>query len=288
MALAALALAIAIAQPAAAETPVPVLRAHVTDTARLLTPGAVAALEAKLAGYEAETGHQIAVLVVDSTGDEPIEQFAFRVAEQAQLGRKGIDDGALLVVAKADRRARIEVGYGLEGAIPDVIAKRLIEEVLVPRFRAGDFAGGLDAATDGLMRAARGEAMPAPQRPHVSQRGVTDPIGFLLFVGLLSTIVGAPFRRRMRPLGALVGGAVAGTIAWFVLHVALWSAVAFAIGTLLGWLGPTSGMPGGPFGGYRGGYRGGYGGGFGGGFGGGGGWSGGGGSFGGGGASGSW
>jgi uncharacterized protein len=258
----------------------------VTDTAGLLTPRDQAALESKLARYEAETGHQLALLVVDSTGDEPIESYALRVAMAAQLGRKGIDDGALLVVAKGDRRARIEVGYGLEGAIPDVIAKRLIEEVLVPRFRTGDFAGGIDAATDALMRAARGEAMPTPQRPRVSKRSVNDPIGLILFVSLLSTVVGAPFRRRMRPLGAFFGGAVAGAIAWFLLHVALWSGVAFAIGTLLGWLGPTSGMRGGPFGGYRGGYGGGFGGGFGGG--GGGGWSGGGGSFGGGGASGSW
>jgi uncharacterized protein len=224
------------------------------------------------------------VLVVGSTGDEPIEQFALRVAENAQLGRKGIDDGALLVVANTDRRARIEVGYGLEGAVPDVIAKRLIEEVLVPRFRAGDFAGGIDAVTDGLMRVARGDAMPAPQRRSAARRSVNDPIGTVLFLSLFSTVIGAPFRRRMRPLGALVGGAAAGAIAWFLLHVAAWSAIAFAIGALLGWIGPTSGMGGGPMG-YGRGYGGGFGGG---GFGGGGGWSGGGGGFGGGGASGGW
>jgi len=260
----------------------------VTDTAGLLTPDRVAALEAKLARYEAETGHQLAVLVVDSTGDEPIESFALQTAMQAQLGRKGIDDGALLVVAKSDRRARIEVGYGLEGAIPDVIAKRVIEELLVPRFRTGDFAGGIDAATDALMRAARGEAMPAPKRSPAARRSVNDPIGLVLFLAVLSTMIGAPFRRGMRPLGALLGGAAAGTIAWFLLHVALWSAAAFALGALLGFVGPTSGMRrGGPFGGYGGGYGGGWGGGFGGG-GGGGGFGGGGGSFGGGGASGSW
>ena len=231
------------------------------------------------------------MLLVDTTGGEAIETWAFRVAQGARLGRKGIDDGALLVVAKSDRAARIEVGYGLEGAIPDAIAKRIIEDVMIPRFREGDFAGGIDAATDALMKAARGEALPAPPpRPAVRRpQGVGDPIGFVLFLAVLATMVGAPFRRSARPLGALLGGAVAGGVAWLVLRVAFWSAVAFAIGTVLGFIGPTSGMgrPG-RFG--RGGFGGGFGGGgFGGGFGGGGGgWGGGGGSFGGGGASGRW
>jgi uncharacterized protein len=266
---------------------VPALRARVTDLAGLLPPERVAALEAKLAEHERATGNQIAVLTVDTTDGEPIESFALRVLQTWKLGRKGIDDGALVVVAKADRTARIEVGYGLEGAIPDAIAKRIIEDVMLPRFREGDFAGGLDAATDALTKAARGEALPPPTRPTARDRSIGDPIGFLIFLSILSSVVSAPFRGRMRPFGALLGGTIAGAVAWFMLHVAFWSAVAFAIGTLLGWIGPTSGMGGGRRSRWGGG---GFGGGWsrGGGFGGGGGWSGGGGGFGGGGASGRW
>jgi uncharacterized protein len=277
-------LGFAFALPARAEIPVPPLRARVTDQAGLLPPERVAALEAKLAEHERATGNQIAVLTIDTTDGEPIESFALRVAEAWKLGRKGIDDGAVVVVAKSDRAARIEVGYGLEGAIPDAIAKRILEDVMLPRFREGDFAGGLDAATDALTRAARGEALPPPTRPTARNRQIGDPIGFVLFLSVLSTMVSAPFRRRARPVGALLGGAVAGGIAWFVLHLAFWSAVAFAIGTLLGWIGPTSGVGGGRTRGWGGG---GFGGGWSGG-GGGGGWSGGGGGFGGGGASGRW
>jgi len=275
-----------LALPARAEIPVPPLRAHVTDLAQLLSRDRVAALEAKLAGYESETGHQLAVLTIDTTEGEPIESFALRVAEAWKLGRKGIDDGALLVVAKQDRAARIEVGYGLEGAIPDAIGKRILEDTMFPRFRAGDFAGGIEAATDLMMRAARGEALPPPRRTERAP-SVQDPIAFVLFLSFFASVLGAPFRRRRRPLGALFGGAIAGVVAWFLLRVALWSAVAFALGCFFGWFGPTTGMAGRRGRGWR---PGGFGGGFGGGGfgGGGGGWSGGGGSFGGGGASGSW
>lgn len=278
-------LAVALALPASAEIPVPALRARVTDQAGLLPPDRVAALEAKLARHETETGNQIAVLTVETTDGEPIESYALRVAETWKLGRKGVDDGALLVVAKTDRAARIEVGYGLEGALPDAATKRIIEDVMIPRFRAGDFAGGLDAATDAMLAAARGEALPAPPpRRSNDGRGSVDPIAFLFFVSLLSTVIGAPFRRKLRPLGALVGGVFAGGVAWFVLKVAFWSALAFAAGAALGWMGPTSAMGAGRRGGFGGGFGGGGfgGGGFGGGFGGGGG------GFGGGGASGRW
>jgi uncharacterized protein len=278
---------VAIALPARAEIPVPALRARVTDLAGLLPADRVAALEAKLANHETATGNQIAVLTVPTTDGEPIESFALRVSETWQLGRQGVDDGVLVVVASQDRRARIEVGYGLEGTIPDAIAKRVIAEQMGPRFRAGDFAGGIDAAVDTLLAAARGEALPAPApaaRRNVP--GVDDPIAFVLFLSLFSSFVGQPFRKKLRPLGALVGGGVAALLAWVILHVAFWSAVAFAFGALFGWIGPASHLGGG-----RGGRRwgGGYGGGGGwSGGGGGGGFSGGGGRFGGGGASGSW
>ena len=260
----------------------PALRARVTDLAHLLPADRAQSLEETLARFEEETGDQIAILTVPTTAGEPIESFALRVAEAWKLGQKGTDNGILLVVASQDRRARIEVGYGLEGAVPDVVAHRVIDEVMGPRFRAGDFAGGLEAATQALMAAARGEARDRPP----AQRGAPheDPIAALFFAALFGAILSAPFQ-RVRPLRALLGGALSGGIAWLLLASLAWAGVAFAIGLLLGSLG-TGGLGG------RGGGFGGPiflpgGGGFGGGSGGGG-FGGGGGGFGGGGASGSW
>ena len=270
------------ALPVRAEIPVPALRARVNDLAQLLPPDREQALEAKLARYEAETSHQLAVLTIDTTDGEAIEPFAMRVAEQWKLGRKGVDDGAVLIVAKQDRTARIEVGYGLEGPIPDAIAKRIIEDAMIPRFRAGDFPSGIEAAVEWMMRAARGEALPAARRRPVGESPPGDPIAFVVFLSIFASMVGAPFRKRMRPLGALLAGGVAGGVAWFLLHLVQWSALAFALGALFGWIGPTMALPGARRGGFGGG---GFGGG---GFGGGGGFSGGGGGFGGGGASGRW
>jgi uncharacterized protein len=115
-----------------------VLRARVTDSADLLPPAAEARLEAALARFESETSHQIAVLTVPELGGEAIEPFALRVAERAQLGQRGLDNGMLLVVAAKERRARIEVGYGLEGVVPDAVGKRVLEDTIFPRFRVGD------------------------------------------------------------------------------------------------------------------------------------------------------
>ncbi|MBS1105651.1 MAG: hypothetical protein H6Q91_1153 [Deltaproteobacteria bacterium] len=248
-------------------------------------------LEQTLAQFESETSHQIAVLTVPTTDGEPIESFALRVAESWKLGRKGADNGILLVVAAKDRRARIEVGYGLEGVVPDAIGKRVIEDVMIPRFREGDMPGGIDAAADALMRAARGEQIPFAKRPlrDPGSQG-TDPMGLVLFASVVASVLWIPFRGgRLRPLGALLGGATAAGFVFLVLKVAGWAALAFALGTLFGWMGPAlpagAGHRGriGSGGGFGGGGFGGFGGG-----GGGGGFSGGGGGFGGGGASGSW
>jgi uncharacterized protein len=269
---------------------VPALHARVTDLANLLLPDQERALDAKLARFEAETSNQIAVLTVPSLEGEPIESFSMRVAEAWKLGRKGADNGLLLVIAAQDHAARVEVGYGLEGVVPDVVAKRVIEDVMFPRFRAGDFAGGIDAAVDALMRAARGEVVPIERRPARPRGSGTDPIPLLLFVSMFSSMLWLPFRGgRLRPIGALLGGVVSGGVVWLLLRALGWAAAAFALGTLFGWIGPGRGGLGGRrgpifWGGLPGG-RGGFGGG---GFGGGGGFSGGGGGFGGGGASGRW
>ena len=161
-ALAALALALGLlagAPPVAAEVAIPPLRARVTDLTATLDDAQRQSLEQALAAFEARKGAQIAVLVVPSTQPETIEQYAVRVEESWKLGRKGVDDGVLLVVAKDDRRLRIEVGYGLEGTIPDVVAKRVIEEDIAPRFKQGDFYGGIRAGTERLMRLVDGESL---------------------------------------------------------------------------------------------------------------------------------
>ena len=134
-----------------------------TDLTETLTPDQTAKLEQKLAAFEARKGSQIAVLIVPTTQPEAIEQYSIRVAEQWKLGRKGVDDGALLLVAKDDRALRIEVGYGLEGALPDAIAKRIIEDIIVPRFKTGDFYGGIDAGVDAMIKVVDGEPLPPPQ-----------------------------------------------------------------------------------------------------------------------------
>ncbi|MBB4818349.1 uncharacterized protein HNP29_001725 [Pseudomonas alcaligenes] len=147
---------------AGAAQPVPALTQRVTDLTATLDAGQSAALEHQLAALEKEKGAQLAVLIIPSTGEESIEAYAIRVFEQWKLGRKGVDDGILLLVAKDDRALRIEVGYGLEGAVSDVLASRIIRERITPAFREGDFFGGIQAGTDALSGLVRGEPLPKP------------------------------------------------------------------------------------------------------------------------------
>jgi uncharacterized protein len=272
---------------AGAEVAVPPLGARVTDLTGTLSGGAVARIEAKLANFEAKKGSQIAVLIVPSTQPEEIEQYGIRVAEAWKLGRKGVDDGAILIVAKNDRRMRIEVGYGLEGALPDAIANRIIAETVAPHFKAGDFDGGVEAGVDQMISVVNGEPLPQPD----TKWEHTPRITHLLPILLVIVVVAGGVLRSMfgRVFGSLATGGLAGAIAWFVSHLLPIGVgagvVAFLFAMLSG--GARGGWSGGPgWGGGLGGL-GGFGGGRGGGFGGGG-FSGGGGGFGGGGASGSW
>ncbi len=256
--------------------------ARVVDQTGTLTRENRAALERMLEQFEKRKGSQIAVLMVPTTDGEPIEQFSLRAAEKWKLGRKRVDDGALLVVAKDDRAMRIEVGYGLEGALNDATAKRIIAEVIAPRFREGDFFGGISAGVDRMMRVIDGEPLPAPARSAPAAHGDTFQylpvllVAALAVVGVLRAILG-------RALGAVAAGGAVGVLAWILAGTLLVGVVAGALAFILTLLG---GLGGRRFGGYGGGWGGG---GFGGGsWGGGGGFSGGGGSFGGGGASGRW
>jgi len=266
--------------------PVPALSARVTDLAATLSAGDRQALEAKLAAFERATGAQIAVLIVPTTEPEPIEAYSIRVADAWKVGRKGRDDGVLFLVAKDDRRMRLEVGYGLEGMITDAIARRIIAEDVAPKFRGGNFAAGIDAGVDRIVAIVEKGDLAPPEQRSSTQRGAAGidwgMVAILALVvlpavgGVLKAIFG-------KVGGATVGSAFAGGLAWWVLGSLALAAVAaviawFAI-LIFGGAGST-------LGGRRGGgvwIPSGGGGGMGG-----GGWSGGGGGFGGGGASGNW
>src|SRR5580693_25483 len=154
---------------ALADVAVPPLTGRVVDQTATLSSGDIASLTQTLKDLQARKGSQIAVLIVPTTAPEAIEQYSIRVAEAWKIGRKKIDDGAILLVAKDDHKLRIEVGYGLEGALTDVTARRIIDEVITPKFRSGDFAGGISDGVDRIMAVVDGEPLPAPQ-PRPQQR----------------------------------------------------------------------------------------------------------------------
>jgi uncharacterized protein len=266
---------------------VPALTARVIDQTGSLSTATAAHITSKLEALEAQKGSQVVVLIVPTTQPEEIEQFDIRVVEEWKLGRKGVDDGAVLVIAKNDRRVRIEVGRGLEGVLTDATANRIIDEDITPRFKQGDFDGGIRVGVDRMISAISGE--PLPPVDHKWQRsGGVGHLLPLLLVGVF--VVSGVLRSMLGPLGGSIAtGGVVG-VATFLLSQILFigigaGVVAFLFALLRG------SIPGGGMGGL-GGMRGFGGGGFGtGGFGGGGfggGFSGGGGGFSGGGASGSW
>lgn len=261
--------------------PIPPLDSPVVDTTGTLDAAQRQALVQQALALQQRKGSQLQILIVPSTRPEDIAQYTTRVFEQWGIGRKGVDDGVLLVVAKNDRRVRIEPGYGLEGAIPDAIANRVIQEYLVPRFRDDDYAGGIAEATAALVRLVDGEELPAPLASN-RDPGDGDATFFVaLFIGgVASMLARLLFARRSRPLKGVLAALLGGGAGWLLLSLAgggIAAAVAFFLS--LGGLSPGGFARGGGFG------SGGFGGG---GFGGGGGWSGGGGRSGGGGASGSW
>ena len=254
--------------------PVPSLTGRVVDLTGTLSADERGRLESRLAAFEREKGAQIAILLLPTVKPEAIEQYSMRVVEAWKLGRKGVDDGVLLLVAKQDKRLRIEVGYGLEGAVNDATAKRIVSETITPRFKQGDFYGGINAGLDVLIKVVGGEPLPPPKAvPASAGASQADgygldsllPIGFILiFVvgGVLRAIFG-------RFLGAGIVATVAAFIAWLIasslLIGGIVGAIAFVVSLFAGLTGGGWSSGGGA-----------------------GGFSGGGGSFGGGGASGDW
>lgn len=251
----------------AAQLVVPPLSGHVTDLTATLTPEQTRALEQGLQDFETRKGSQIAVLMVATTAPETIEQYSLRVVEQWKLGRKKIDDGALLIVAKEDRAMRIEVGYGLEGALNDAVSKRIISELITPKFREGDFYGGIEAGVQGMMRVIEGEALPAADKRQAKIARIEDYLP-LIFV---FTLLGGGFLRALlgRFPGAVATGGLVALLAWSIAEAVLLALFAGILAMLFSLLGGRHGF----FGAYRGGS---------------GGFRGGGGGFGGGGASGRW
>ena len=263
-----------------AQGPVPPLTGRVTDLTAALTAEQKLVLDGTLQAFEARKGSQLAVLIVPTTSPETIEQYSIRVAEAWKLGRKKIDDGAILVVAKNDRAVRIEVGYGLEGVLNDATSKRIISEHVTPRFAQGDFNGGISAGVAQMIRVVDGE--PLPQTSGNPVTGVANMQQYVPVIFILAMVLGGVLRSMFgRFPGALATGGVVAVAAWFfvgAISIALVSGVLALVLTLLG-----GGMGGHGLGGHRGGFgTGGFGGRGGGGF------SGGGGGFGGGGATGRW
>lgn len=271
----------------AAEAPVPTLTTRITDVTKTLDASTQKSLEQKLADLERLKGAQIAVLVVPTTSGESIESYATRAFDQWKLGRKNVDDGILFVIAKNDHHMRIEVGYGLEGAVPDILAGRIMREQVTPLFKRGDFVGGITAGVGSLIKLVNGESLPEPAVSTQTSDDGGGSFGMLLPLAFMAFV-----------LPAMWAALAVGLFAYFTFHsigLALLGAILALIISAVGRI-ARAGGPGGPGGAARasrqGGVIGGLGGlggfsGGGGGFGGGG-FSGGGGSSGGGGASGGW
>ncbi len=274
--------------------PIPKLSARVTDLTGTLTAEQQTALEQKLAAFESAKGSQLAVLIVPTTQPEEIEQYSIRVVDQWKLGRKGVEDGALLIIAKNDHHVRIEVGRGLEGVLTDAMSNRIIDETITPDFRAGNFYGGISTGLDQMMKLVQGEPLPPPEE---RWQGGHAAHGMNLLPALFFTVlIGSIVLRSIlgRTLGSAATGLGAGLLVWLTAHGLLLAGLAAAgafLFAMLSGLARGSGWSSyGRGGGIGGGWGGIGGGGFGGGGfgGGGGGFSGGGGGFSGGGASGSW
>ena len=277
--------------------PVPELAARVIDQTGTLDAIQRKGLDDKLAAFEQQKGTQIVVLMVPTTLPEDISSYANRVANTWKIGRKEVGDGILVIVAKDDRKVRIEVAKTLEGAVPDLAARQIIDEAITPRFRQGDFAGGLGAAADQLIARVNGEALPAPRSSSPQGGGAAgfDWFDLAIFLFFAVPIAGAMLRGIFgRKLGSLVTGGGVGAIAMLITSSLVVAGIAGVVALLFSMLSGGSALGGGRRGGFGGpvifpGGWGGGGGGGGGSWGGGGGFSsGGGGDFGGGGASGDW
>lgn len=246
LAIFALCLQALLATAAGELVPIPPLQARVTDLTASLPAAQLAELESRLAAFEVKTGSQVVVLMLPTTEPEAIEQFGIRLLDAWKIGRKGIDDGAILIVAKEDRRLRIEVGYGLEGVLNDATAKRIIDEIITPKFKAGDFPGGIAAGVDAILTvAAREELPPAGAKPGATGKGLGlaafsqfGENALFLILGIVA-LAGAALRYFLgNLLGAgVVGGLTAG-LGWLITG----SLLGILAGAVIGFFGALFGL----------------------------------------------
>lgn len=231
---------------------IPALSSPVTDLTATLTPDQKRSLEHTLQEFETRKGSQIAVLIIPTTQPEAIEQFSLRVVESWQLGRKKVDDGVLFLIAKEDRRMRIEVGYGLEGGLNDAVAKRIVSEVVTPFFKSNDFYDGVQSGVNAIIAVVDGEKLPAHSVSEAVQN-TGDSFGDLFVIVLFGAVfVGNILRSLLGPMRAgLLTTVLLTPIVWFLQGNLLVSLIAAGIAGLLVLLGVRSG--GGGFGGSSGG-----------------------------------
>jgi uncharacterized protein len=196
--------------------PIPPLKERVTDTTATLSAADEGRIEAKLKQFESQKGAQIAVLIVGTTQPEAIFDYAIRVGEAWKLGRKGVDDGVLFLIAKNDRKLQILTGPGVQGVLTDAMSKRIIAEIVAPKFRAGDFAGGIEQGVDKIISVLQGEALPPPQKKRVAVKN-TSYEGFLV-LGVIAALFVGPLLRSLlgRFLGAGATAGVTGAAAWWI------------------------------------------------------------------------
>ena len=232
---------------------VPTLSTRITDLTQSLSQADQAQLEQKLAAFEQQKGSQIVVLIVPTTQPEDIAQYSIRVVDTWKLGRKGVGDGVLVLIAKDDHKMRIEVGRGLEGAIPDLYAKRIISEDIAPKFKQGDFVGGLNEGIEKLIGLVNGEALPAPSKVALGGNNIESLLPLLLFGGLISGMLLRSLFGTF--LGSTFNGGLVGGVVWMLglalSGAAILSVIAFFITIMLG----SRGFGGMPIGGSSGGWN---------------------------------
>lgn len=261
-------LLLGISQKSSAQQKVPTLSARVTDETGTLTSNEIANLDQILSAFEKRKGSQIVILMVPTTAPESIEQYGIRVADQWKLGRKQVDDGAILIIAKSDRALRIEVGYGLEGVLTDVASKRIIDQIIVPHFKQQDFYGGINAGVRALIRLIDGEALPSPTQSSAQYRKQMNIEQYLPAVLVIALVLGGILRSVLgRFPGSLVTGGVVAVLAWLIFGAVSMALFAGAIALVIaltgigfgrrGFGGHSSGGGGGSFSGGGGGFGGG-------------------------------
>ena len=227
-----IALFVGLAYGASDLVAVPPLTGRVVDLSATFDAAQLAQLENRLRTFEDRKGSQIAVLIVPTTQPEAIEQYAIRVADQWKIGRKKIDDGAILVIAKSDHALRIEVGYGLEGALNDATSKRIVADIILPLFKQNDFVGGINAGVDSMIKVIDGELLPA-SKPLTVAGDFSDIKQILPVVLVAAVVLGSVMSSILgKVAGAVATGGIIGVVAWLIAGLALGAVAAGVLGFL--------------------------------------------------------